>query len=83
MNHAQQSRLHMTATKLEFWSLHLFTQPEYSVMLTPQVVSHNSRVVNDLTQFKKEADVILENRITDDIKEVADKVYSRDLFGNE
>ena len=42
-----------------------------------------SRVVNDLAQFKRESDVIVANRITDDIRDVADKIYSRDLFGKD
>ena len=41
-----------------------------------------SRVVTDLGQFKQEADVIVANRITDDLSDVTDKIYSRDLFGN-
>ncbi|WP_140722696.1 nucleotide sugar dehydrogenase [Pseudomonas sp. Hp2] len=40
-----------------------------------------SRVVNDLEQFKSEADVILANRLTPDLQDVQEKVYSRDLFG--
>lgn len=43
----------------------------------------HSRVVNDLAAFKREADVIVANRITDAIRDVADKVYSRDLSGND
>ena len=43
----------------------------------------NSRVVNDLSQFKSESDVIVANRVTDEIGDVIDKVYSRDLFGQD
>jgi UDPglucose 6-dehydrogenase len=39
--------------------------------------------VNDLAEFKKLSDVIVANRITDDIRDVADKIYSRDLFGKD
>lgn len=41
----------------------------------------NSRVVNDLDAFKALSDVIVANRISDDIRDVAIKVYTRDLFG--
>jgi len=43
----------------------------------------NSRVINDLEKFKDEADVIVANRFTLDISDVIEKVYTRDLFGND
>jgi UDPglucose 6-dehydrogenase len=54
----------------------------YEPVLTSAEFFH-SRVVNDLAQFKRESDVIVANRITDEIRDVADKVYSRDLFGKD
>lgn len=44
---------------------------------------YRSRVVNDLEAFKREADVIIANRISPDLQDVQDKVYSRDLFGED
>lgn len=43
----------------------------------------NSRVIHDLEAFKAISDVIVANRITDDIRDVVDKVYTRDLFGKD
>jgi len=43
----------------------------------------HSRVVNDLAAFKREADLIIANRLTDQIRDVQHKVYTRDLFGQD
>ncbi|MCX2497643.1 nucleotide sugar dehydrogenase [Plesiomonas shigelloides] len=42
---------------------------------------YHSRVITDLEQFKAGCDVIIANRMVDDIQDVAEKVYTRDLFG--
>ena len=42
---------------------------------------YGSRVIRDLDAFKADADLIVTNRITDEIADVADKLFTRDLFG--
>ncbi len=51
----------------------VLTEPEF----------YHSKVVNDLAEFKRLSDVIIANRVTDDLLDVVDKVFSRDLFGKD
>jgi len=44
---------------------------------------YNSRVINNFEEFKDVSDVIVANRLSDEIKDVADKVYTRDLFSRD
>ncbi|OBS97473.1 UDP-glucose 6-dehydrogenase [Vibrio tasmaniensis] len=54
----------------------------YEPILEEEEFFH-SRVIQDLNEFKKVADIILSNRMVEDLDSVACKVYTRDLFGND
>lgn len=44
---------------------------------------YHSRVITDLEQFKADCDVIIANRMVNDLSDVVEKVYTRDLFGGD
>ncbi|CAA6814304.1 MAG: UDP-glucose dehydrogenase (EC [uncultured Campylobacterales bacterium] len=41
------------------------------------------RVIKDLNEFKNISDIVVANRISDEIKDIKSKIYSRDIFGND
>lgn len=54
----------------------------YEPVLEDEEFFH-SKVINNLEDFKQQADLIVANRLSSDIEDVASKVYTRDLFGND
>ena len=54
----------------------------YEPVLDDEYFFH-SRVIKDLVEFKSMSDVIVSNRMVEDILDVAEKVYTRDIFGND
>lgn len=53
-------------------------EPDFSL-----AAHFNSCWVNEFAQFKQLSDVIVTNRISPDLMDVINKVYNRDLFGND
>ncbi|WP_419678371.1 nucleotide sugar dehydrogenase [Aliarcobacter lanthieri] len=43
----------------------------------------NSKVIKDLEEFKTISDVIVANRLSETLRDIEDKVYTRDIFGND
>jgi len=44
---------------------------------------YNSKVIKDFDEFKEVSDIIVANRLSDEIKDVEDKVYTRDIFSRD
>jgi UDPglucose 6-dehydrogenase len=55
----------------------------YEPLLKNQHNFFGSEIVDDLNQFKQESDLIIANRLFEDIRDVSDKVYTRDLFRSD
>ena len=47
------------------------------------VTFFNSKVIKDLKQFKIKSDIVVANRMTNEIEDIIEKVYTRDIFNSD
>ncbi len=55
----------------------------YEPNLLQEELFFGSEVIRDLSEFKKRADVIVANRYVQELEDVKEKVYTRDLYGRD
>ncbi len=56
------------------------------IIFEPKIIGgkyQNSLVINDLKEFKDIADIIIANRVTDELMDIKNKVYTRDIFNSD
>jgi UDPglucose 6-dehydrogenase len=49
----------------------------------PETNYFHSKVINDLQAFKAKPDIIVANHLADELADVSDKIFTRDLFGSD
>ena len=69
---------YMYNSTLKIQNLSLNSEPAYN-----EDDFFNSRVVKDLQEFKNLSDVIVANRLSEDLLDVKEKIYTRDIFNSD